>query len=452
MRKSIITVFLILVFAALLAACAAPVAPAATKGATEGSSEAAAPAASGDGVTLTYLLSQGWLMEPERALAEQFKEETGISIDFQVVPADQYFTVLSTRLNSGEGPDIFGGQSGVTDLKINYNITENGVDLSGSEWLERADPLAVAQTTVDGKTYGLTIWTPGKWPVVYNKKVFDANGLVPPTNFEELKTICTTLLAAGVYPIYEPIADGWHHVLWFPEIGPRFEEVTPGLKDELNANEATFAANPTMLEAVSDMKELYDMGCFGPNALSDSGSETDLKLASGEYAMVLAPIGQPAAFATAAQEAGLADVTEADFGFFPNPLADNQIQGIQPAGPSKFIYSKSPNIDAAKQYFEFLTRPENLQYFYDNEPTFAELNWPGYDSKLTEAQKEYLDNTPQGTVYQVEVNYVNPQWMDMGADLTAMFTGGATPEQVLANIDQRRADMAGAANDPAWEE
>lgn len=451
MRKSILTAFLILLLTALLAGCAAPVAPATTTG--EASTEAAAAAqGSNAGLTLSYLLSQGWLMEPERALAQRFQEETGITIDFQVVPADQYFTLLSTRLNSGEGPDIFGGQSGVTDLKINYNIAENGVDLSDQEWVSRADPLALAQTAVDGRQYGLTIWTPGKWPVVYNKQVFEAHGLVPPTDFEELKTICTTLLDAGVYPIYEPIADGWHHVLWFPEIGPRFEEVTPGLKDALNANEATFAENATMLEAVTDMKELYDMGCFGPNTLSDSGSETELKLASGEYAMVLSPIGQPAAFARAAEEAGIEGITEEDFGFFPNPLADNQIQGIQPAGPSKFIYSKSPNIDAAKRYFEFLTRPENLQYFYDNEPTFAELNWPGYDSKLTETQKAYLDSTPQGTVYQVEVNYVNPQWMDIGADLTAMFTGAATPEDVLANIDQRRAEMAAAANDPAWEE
>jgi raffinose/stachyose/melibiose transport system substrate-binding protein len=48
------------------------------------------------------------------------------------------------------------------------------------------------------------------------------------------------------------------------------------------------------------------------------------------------------------------------------------------------------------------------------------------------------------------VNYVNPQWMDVGTDLTAMFTGAITQEGVLENIDQRRADMATAAGDAAW--
>jgi len=56
----------------------------------------------------------------------------------------------------------------------------------------------------------------------------------------------------------------------------------------------------------------------------------------------------------------------------------------------------------------------------------------------------------RGTVYQTAVAYVNPQWMDIGADLTAMFTGSIDPAKVLANIDKRRADLAKAARDPAW--
>ncbi len=40
--------------------------------------------------------------------------------------------------------------------------------------------------------------------------------------------------------------------------------------------------------------------------------------------------------------------------------------------------------------------------------------------------------------------------MDIGKDMVAMFTGGMTPEDVMASIDQRRAEMAMAAGDPAW--
>jgi raffinose/stachyose/melibiose transport system substrate-binding protein len=58
--------------------------------------------------------------------------------------------------------------------------------------------------------------------------------------------------------------------------------------------------------------------------------------------------------------------------------------------------------------------------------------------------------TARGTVYQTEVNYVKAQWMDIGKDITAMFTGAQTPEDVLKNVDKRRADLATAAKDPAW--
>ena len=56
----------------------------------------------------------------------------------------------------------------------------------------------------------------------------------------------------------------------------------------------------------------------------------------------------------------------------------------------------------------------------------------------------------RGTVYQTQVKYVNSQWMDIGKDITAMFTGAEKPEDVLKNVDKRRADFADAAKDAAW--
>ena len=69
------------------------------------------------------------------------------------------------------------------------------------------------------------------------------------------------------------------------------------------------------------------------------------------------------------------------------------------------------------------------------------------------SQQEFLDSfapEQRGTVYQTAVNYVNPQWMDIGQDLTAMFTGAIEPHEVLVSIDERRAEMAQAAQDPGW--
>ncbi|MEZ4559588.1 MAG: hypothetical protein R2854_24640 [Caldilineaceae bacterium] len=84
------------------------------------------------------MASQGWIMDAELELAKKFEEETGIHVDYQIIPADQYFSVLKTKLNAGEATDIFGGQSGKTDLQVQYDVEKSAVDLSDQEWVSRA--------------------------------------------------------------------------------------------------------------------------------------------------------------------------------------------------------------------------------------------------------------------------------------------------------------------------
>ena len=439
------------------AATPGPVEEPAQAPATEAPTEAAATEevqateapAFAPGTTITYIASQDWIKDPEIELAKQFEAETGVHVDFQIIPSDQYFNVLETKLETGgEGIDIFGGQSGKTDIKLQLNVEKNAVPLTDEEWVKRMNPLSVEQVSLDGVTYGLTIWDTvgGSWVLVYNKAIFADNGLSVPTTYAEFAAACQTLQDAGITPIYEPFADGWHHVLWFLEMGSVYEAANPGLANALNANQSTFAADPTMLTALTQLKEMYDTGYFGADALSNEYVNTEAALASGEYAMTVYGFGLPSAIHKA-----YPDVPEDNFGYFLIPLADNQIWNVNPAAPSKFIYSGSKNIEAAKAYFEFLTRPENLQFMLDNEAKFTMLNFEGVTAELSADQQAFIDTyKKQGTVYQTAVNYVNPQWMDVGQDLTAMVTDAMTPEEVLASIDQRRSDMATTAGDEAW--
>jgi len=449
-KKLVSTIFALVLITGLLAACASP-----TPTATTSAPATAAPvqptattAAAAAPVTLSYLVSQGWAPDAEMALAKQFEQKTGIKIDFQVIPSDQYFNVLKTKLNSGEGPDLFGGQSGKTDLVVNYDVEKNAVDLSGEPWAKTEDPQVLDQSTIDGKVYGQTVWnTLGTtWVVNYNKDIFSKLNLSVPTTFADLKSACEKIKATGVTPIYEPMADGWHQVLWFPELGVQIENLAPGTADKLNTNQTTFAQNSTALLLLQQYKDLYDSGCFGDNTLSDAVADQTKMISSGKAAMTVANL-------TFAQQVkhDYPDFNEDSLGVFIIPLADNQVLNVNPAGPTKFIWKGSKNIDQAKQFLNFLAQPDSLQYRVDNDPNSPTLPFPGIKSKLLPSQQAFLDaSTKRGVVYQTAVKYVNPQWMDMGKDLVAMFTGTETPEQVLENIDKRRADEAKAAGDPDW--
>lgn len=399
-------------------------------------------------VTLSYLASQDWIKDPEMKLAEKFKEQTGIEINYQIVPSDQYFNVLKAKIAAGEAPDIFGGQSGKFDLGPIYDVEKNAVDLSGEEWVKREDPLYVEQATWKSKVYALTVWDPSaSWIMVYNKNIFSKAGISVPKSYAEFLKACETIKASGVTPIYEPISDGWHHVLWFPELGVRFEEQSPGLADKLIKNQEKFANVPVFEQALTQLNELVQKGYFGDNAFSNTYADTEKNMASGKYAMTVYNVGLPGQI-----EAAVSGAKASDYGFFPIPLNDNQDLNVNPAAPSKFISSGSKHISEAKQYFEFLTKPENLQYLLDNEPKFINLNFQGVKAKFNDEQKAFFETygKKSGTVYQTAINYVNPQWMDMGKDISAMLFKQMTPKDVLKSIDSRREKLAKNASDESW--
>jgi raffinose/stachyose/melibiose transport system substrate-binding protein len=99
-----------------------------------------------------------------------------------------------------------------------------------------------------------------------------------------------------------------------------------------------------------------------------------------------------------------------------------------------------------------MMQPANLQWLIDNTPDFETLPFTGVKAKWDASQADFFKTYAQAKtlVLQDAVNYVNPQWMDMGKWLVNMFTGQKTAADMLKNIDTGRATLAKAASDPAW--
>jgi raffinose/stachyose/melibiose transport system substrate-binding protein len=432
-----------------LAACAAPAPAAVTAPAAEATQEAAqAPEAPAKkDITLTFMASQDWVQDAELALAEKFTQETGIKVDYQIVPSDQYPNLLQTKLNTGECTDIFCSQAGRFDIVTTLNVGKNAVDLSAEAWVSTMEATAAAEVTADGKVYGQPMQdTSAVWAIAYNKKIFNDLGLSIPKNWAEFVAVCEAILATGVTPVYEPVSDGWHHVLWFAEMGAAYEKAEPGLVDALNGNTKKLAESAIMKTAVEQIKEMADKGYWGENYMADVYADQPAKMASGAYAMTVANQGLPQQVAEL--NAGL---TADDIGFFVIPLADNQMLNVNPVGPTRFIYSGSENIEAAMQYLAFLAQPENLQYMVDNVAKFQSLPYSGLTPKYAGTVKEFYDMySTKGTVLQTAVKYVNPQWMEIGKEIVSAIQNMQDVTTMLNNLDKNRADQASAAQDAAW--
>jgi raffinose/stachyose/melibiose transport system substrate-binding protein len=398
-------------------------------------------------VTLTVLSSQDQIRDAEVKLAEKFTQKTGIKIDFQIIPSEQFDNLLSTRLNSGECTDLFMAQSGALNIGPRYNAVKNCVDLTGESWVKKFDPTILSAVTLNKKVYGLELWDVSNiWAFVYNKQIFNKLGITAPKTYADFKAACEKIKAAGITPIYEPISDGWHHVLMFPEMGARLNELHPGLVDQLNKNQIKLADVPEAQKLLEQILETYKY--FGKNSFADTYADTSRAMDSGQFAMTVRQQTFPVEFTKDMPDSKLkAD----DFGVFVMPFLDNQIKNMNPQGPTHFIYSGSKHIKEAKAYFQFLATVGNAQFYLDNEPRFTWLPVTGVKPKESGLVKELNASVKKsGSVLQASASYIDPQWMQIGKDLQDMFLGQLTPKQVLQNVDKRRAEQALAQKDPAW--
>jgi ribosomal 30S subunit maturation factor RimM len=160
------------------------------------------------GTTITVMASQDWVEDSEQELGKKVEGQTGIHVDYQIVPADQYQDLLLTRLNSGEGPDIWGAQSGFA-LKTTYNVEQNAVDLSeGSFFIEDLKGISVNDSkhgdlgTVkdvykSGPQYIVTIQRTGKQDLLVPFVTDIFNDIRP----EDGVIDCT--LPEGLYELYD---------------------------------------------------------------------------------------------------------------------------------------------------------------------------------------------------------------------------------------------------------
>jgi raffinose/stachyose/melibiose transport system substrate-binding protein len=404
-------------------------------------------------VKLTQMVSQDWTTEADEDLAKAFTKETGVEIEWQVNPSAQHHDLLKTKLNAGEGPDIFWIQSNKWTVKTDIDAPKNCIDFSKETWVKTMPPAKIESVSYNGKVYGQGYFVKGvSFPIIYNKTLFKELGLSVPRTYVEFKKACEAIKAKGVVPVYECVPAGWHHVLWVMQIGDRFSELQPGIVDKLNANKAKLSDVMGFKTAIVQLQEMVKKGYFGTDYMDNSYDNWASNLATRKAAMFVQKSGE---INTLSKDY---PACKDEFGAFLIPLVDAQTAQADPNGPARFGYSKSKYQKEIKQYFAFLARKENIQYKLDHTPSMTAIDVAdsvGIEQHYLPAEKELFASIPKskgtGIIWQDSVSYVNDQWMDVGKDLASMFMGQMTPDQVISAIDERRAKIAKAAGDPAWE-
>lgn len=465
--KKILTVLLAAVLVISMTACggsatgSAPApAPAASEPAPAPAETSQAPAESAgsewlqSNATISMMVSQGWTFPGDDTVIDNFKAATGITVDLQVTPSAQHHDLLKAKLTSGEGPDMFMVQTNEFMIKTNTVDPEKYcMDFTGEDWISVMPQSRLPAVSYNGKTYGLMLWyNSPEFITVYNKTLFNELGITEvPETFDEFKAVCQKIKDAGIVPVYEYVADGWHHQLPFFQIGPRYEQKNPGLYEKLNNNTIKFAEVEDFKTVLNQINEMAQLGYYGENYMSNTGNDNTDSVATRKAAMAFEGPGLITKIGSDYPE-----VTD-EFGLFLLRFLDNDTYPSNPSGPALFGYSQSKYPDEVHEFFRFYTTPESLQAKLDGTPEWTSLdvtapikqNYPpaeeAFVATITDEQRNIQ------AVLQTGTKYTNDQWMDFGADLSSMFMGQMTAEDVLKATDERRANIAKSQGDPNWQ-
>ena len=379
-----------------------------------------------------------------QSLAAEFERESGIKIDFQISPDSQWRSIIQSRLESGDAPDIFCADTPV-NLVSSLHVENYCVPLTDEEWVSRMDENVVPAVSAAGDVYGITFSGKKMYFFIYNKALFEKAGATVPTNYNELKDTCQKLKAIGVTPMFEGTRNGWHQVLPLFETGGLYLEKDPQLYEKLNANEVDLDEIPELIEIIREIKECWDLGFFTEDATSRTVEEAKEAFYFGQCAMFVGEIAW-----IHEVKSSFAEFDESTAGIFVMPWGGNQVVGVNPASNALFISKRSAHIEEAKEFFAFLARKENLQKRLEGEPRLSELCWPQIHGGYSDEVLEFLDGLPKAPVVQIAVNYIDNQWMDIGKDIENMFKGTLTPDDVLALMMERRRNQAVSGGDPGW--
>lgn len=285
MKKRVLSICLSLVLAASFAGCGTKTADNATK-----SDSTSKPAQN-----VKFTLWHSYVGSDQRApfmqeMMPKFKAKyPNYEIDEQQIPRDQYQTKLKTQAAAGQLPESFViwpnamtkefSQAGLL-ADINDLLDKN------KAWKDGFTSRALDEFTFNGKTYSAGLGVSVTSIVFYNKAIFDQNKVSYPKTYNELKDAIKTFSSKGIIPIAVGNKPKWPmQSSTFSLIANR--ETGSEWLDNALANKGAKFTDPEFIKALTDVKELTDLGAFNKDYNSIDNVQARDYYYQGKAAMMI---------------------------------------------------------------------------------------------------------------------------------------------------------------------
>lgn len=293
------------------------------------------------------------------AVIDEYKRaHPNVTVETSFPATDQYTTATRTQLSGASGPDLFlvfpgGGNAMATAPLARANAME---DLSDQPWVGDIPEQFVPEVSDEGKTYFYPLGydTIG---AIYDKKVWQENGVEVPKTFGELMQTCKDFRAKGIQPIAVGMKTPFvPQFISYALVPALVYAENPDFNEQQAEGKATFA-DSGWTTAFERYVELEKAGCFNEGFNGTSYDDMLQQVATGKAAMTITVAPSMPAVADANPDG--------DFAMFPVPATDDSAEIWVPTGLSVgfAINARSKNKEAATEFLDFVNTPEQSARF-----------------------------------------------------------------------------------------
>jgi len=425
---------------ALALVAALPLSVAGCTGGAPGGEQTSAPQDTTAAQEIRFLIGQPEEpadLELVKADIKKFESvNPGITVKLDVLPSDNIRTVMQTQLRSGQGPDVFGYDTGpgfagaLAKAGLLYDLTD--------AYAKNSWPIydfAKERVTFDGKIVGVPTQLE-EVGLFYNKDLFKKFGLAQPKNLDDLRAAARTLADNKIIPFAVSDKEGWQggHLL---SMALSSEVGSDGM-DALLGGQTPWDS-PPVVASLNLWDEFNKAGFLPPSPTAVNYDNGNALFYSGKAAMN--PTGSWHAI-------DLERNVKFDVGFIPFPASSGPGIFSGGLGSGTFVSASTKKADAAIKFLDYQMTAEHGRWSVEklqDIPAFPVdtagiKTSPLFSQVLADTAKLAEGSGDFG--YNIDVlttdAFNNAMWKGMQGILTEQ----ATPEEVAANLQKNFAKSA----------
>ncbi len=404
----------------------------------------AAFAAEGEPVTISFQTWNPGDSDLIHQIIDAFEAENpDIIVDYIYMPYSDHIADMQIKMASGEGPDVYGMQAGVTYSTFRpfeENLTPYILDTYGEGWESSFLTFCTNLLNEDGAYYGLPLGLTYAGLIWADMSYFSKYGLTLPASYDELAQVAQALRGNGEYPLAIGAKDDWINIdMWMNIAG----DINAGKLYQALAGEISFT-DPELLQSFAIWQSLFTNGIVQDGALGVNMYTDTTDLFEKEASIPMITNGSWAAGLFVSTE----ESTKANF---QGEGADHQAflmdwnnDGVS-AGLAASIdvvlcmNTNSKHKDAAWKFIDFMVHHgqdvlinEGLQYFPSR--TDLVLDVVGLNANGLENLEFIIENAQNNTRGYREMGNADVKQAVADA-LKALATNEMTPEEAAQSID-----------------